>query len=429
MTNKVLRSMNRILVTLLTFALTFPMATKAQSTPPTCPRDGHSVYFVNGVANTSEDAFLSALQLSSAIIDSELFSEEQKANLKISYLYNPSVGPVGDIIEAARQLGAGLRAAVASALIQAMLAAAAGTDIRFQSVDYQQRLREAIRASILRQVSTSDVRKIVEDAAPRIEADVKARKQVTIVAHSQGNLFANDIYDELRLRLTPDELASIKVVNVAPPTTRIIDNLYILNASDTIISPPLSPFPTFRLDNFPVDGTPVQRFIDWTGHSFVATYLSTTPGLNSSNERETLRGQSMKAVAQAFSRGNSALDSSCESPGGFSNQTLNCRRNADGSVRISGLYAAALAPGEQITVAAWPTQYLSSTEGSCRTPIYDFPNNQSNGISAEYLTSSCSPTAGLILNPTFFATCYNPLGGETRNIWISLNANASSRLE
>ncbi|NMV39653.1 hypothetical protein [Ralstonia insidiosa] len=127
--------------------------------------------------------------------------------------------------------------------------------------------------------------------------------------------------------------------------------------------------------------------------------------------------------------GSSGCNDLGPSPGGFSMQSLACKRNTDGSAAITGLYAADLQPGEQITVAAWSTEYLSTMpHGTCDSPTYAFPDKRQFGIPGEYIGSNCTPPDGLELQPSYFATCHNPLSGIPRNIWVTLNGGVSSTL-
>lgn len=127
--------------------------------------------------------------------------------------------------------------------------------------------------------------------------------------------------------------------------------------------------------------------------------------------------------------GSSGCETLGPSPGGFSLYDLACKRNASGSASVTGLYSAELAPGEQITVAAWSTEFLtSSPSDTCSNPTYTFPDDRRFGIPGEYIDASCTPPDGLSLNPVRFAACHNPLSGTTRNIWTRLKGNVSSTL-
>lgn len=118
------------------------------------------------------------------------------------------------------------------------------------------------------------------------------------------------------------------------------------------------------------------------------------------------------------------------SPGGFSNIDLACKRNSDGSATVTGLYAAELLPGEQITAIAWTTEYSTgiSNPGTCSSPAYKFPDNRKYGLNGEYLESSCIPFDGLNPKSPYYAQCHNPLAGQPRNIWVKVNGGISAAL-
>jgi len=136
------------------------------------------------------------------------------------------------------------------------------------------------------------------------------------------------------------------------------------------------------------------------------------------------------ANSGAVISGSTGCETLGPSPGGFNLNSLACKKNANGSASITGLYSAGLTPGEQITVIAWSTEYLTgmTTPNACSSPTYAFPDNRKFGIPGEYISSSCTPPDGLSLNPATFATCHNPLGGSTRNIWTRLKGDVSSTL-
>lgn len=121
------------------------------------------------------------------------------------------------------------------------------------------------------------------------------------------------------------------------------------------------------------------------------------------------------------------LDIIRESPGGFTQLSLSCKRNANGTGSITGLYSAELEPGEQITTVAFTGRNLIGTGGGCSNPTYAQPA-QPPIPNGEYLNSACTPTEGLSLHPTSFATCHNPATSirVTRNIFVNVNSFVSA---
>lgn len=147
------------------------------------------------------------------------------------------------------------------------------------------------------------------------------------------------------------------------------------------------------------------------------------------NPIEALNKESLQSFGAPTSGGNDCDDLG-PSPGGFSNINLACKRDASGSAIVTGLYAAELLPGEQITVVAWSSEYFTGFTQPviCSSPTYDFPDKRQFGIPGEYLGSDCVPIDGLNLHPVYYATCHNSLAGQPRNIWIKVNSGVSGAL-
>ncbi|HMS26361.1 MAG TPA: hypothetical protein PKC80_03205 [Burkholderiaceae bacterium] len=120
-------------------------------------------------------------------------------------------------------------------------------------------------------------------------------KGMVFVAHSQGNFFANAAYAGMQ-GLTPP--VKIEVVHIAPPTSSLIGNNYILSNTDSVINKGLRALGTsLRPSNIDLGilsldpacfDTPVSPETppcadlayasvprgDWSGHGFLGTYLN-----------------------------------------------------------------------------------------------------------------------------------------------------------
>ncbi len=111
------------------------------------------------------------------------------------------------------------------------------------------------------------------------------------------------------------------------------------------------------------------------------------------------------------------------SAGGFSNISLSCKRNSDGTAQVTGLYSANLLPGEDILADSWPTQYLTGYTSDCQNPTYSAaPGGVGDFVNGEYLAADCTPSTGL--QPTTTG-CNNPQSGEPRNISVTVNTTVS----
>lgn len=74
------------------------------------------------------------------------------------------------------------------------------------------------------------------------------RRKVLAVAHSQGNLFLNEVYDRVKPSLTAE---SLRTVHVAPASATV-RGPYVLNSKDLVIgaSRPASGSPRHRMWTF-----------------------------------------------------------------------------------------------------------------------------------------------------------------------------------
>jgi len=101
----------------------------------------------------------------------------------------------------------------------------------------------------------------------QLDADAAAGQYFVLVAHSQGNLFMNQAYDHI---FPTVGAAGVKAVQIAVASTSLRGG-YVTSASDKIIQA-LAVTGAVPAANFILPSNPV----DWTGHAFVGTYLSTT---------------------------------------------------------------------------------------------------------------------------------------------------------
>ncbi|SDJ54346.1 hypothetical protein SAMN04487926_1617 [Paraburkholderia steynii] len=385
---------------------------------PNCPAAGYSVYYVNGVDNTPEDATLSAITLASLALPAALDSSIL-ARTKVRTIYNATDGIPLDLLESAGQVVTGTVTNTSAYLTAAWVGIFGGLFLPIPGLDgVLTKFVDSFRAAVTKVISSASVSKVLNDAVPKIVADLNSGRVVVVIAHSQGNYYANQIYDAVNSQVQPSRMPLLRIVNVASPTSLHISGLYVLNSTDVITGLNKEPI-TFTPDGISLLSTLSfnrDSFKDMLGHNFVTTYLSSVPGNGT-----TLLNQIVLAIQTAVSRGLIAAVENCPSGGGFSNVNLTCKRNPDGSALLSGLYTAELLPGEQITAVDWSAQYLSGSTGNCQTPTYAAPTG-ANLPPGDYSNTNCVPSAGLNLHPVYYATCHNPLSGVPRNIWVTLNS-------
>lgn len=170
------------------------------------------IYFGNGVGNgiaTHGEATSSLLKLFS-IVDAEL-TTEQSVMYDYKLAFNASPGTWQDIIEAARQtLGNEWPSVLASFLIgDTRILNLLPGDIRQQFNDFLN--NRAIQQLVAGNSSNHDV----ADHISSYNSDIGEGKKIVLVAHSQGNIFANLAFNDPDFRL--DYRQYFAIVPVASP--------------------------------------------------------------------------------------------------------------------------------------------------------------------------------------------------------------------
>jgi len=231
-----------------------------------CPDSGRTtVLYLNGVFKSVPEEVDDAARTVKAAIPTVLTWDWTTVDIRSEY--NPSDGKVGDLIESADQSASGLDwvqfwefflglkspspwfTDASLALIKAYSSLA--------SIDYKP----------IRDRMTSDVRK-----------EFALGRKVVLLAHSQGNFFANEVVGQL----TSAELKSVAIVSVANPDSRIatnvdghlevprvtlLEDLVVAAISAARMASGLDPAMLANSSNLP----DLSR--DWTGHDFLDTYF------------------------------------------------------------------------------------------------------------------------------------------------------------
>lgn len=233
-----------------------------------CAARGYTVAFVNGVMNTDVDAWLSWTLLRLAV--GEVHDDQP---VRWEYYHNPTDGFVSDLLESAKQKFRELGVTPAIELLWAILA---GDDQLLETAlgplnlppGTADLLVRALRAVV--GAAAARVAQIGPNPEPTIAAIVNAltvnlteRQKCLLVAHSQGNFFANAAVARIPQRLR----ASVGVVHVATPTAAL-SGPYTTSTKDLVIGP----IPTAAPANITLPFT--SR--DLLGHGFNEVYLHPT---------------------------------------------------------------------------------------------------------------------------------------------------------
>ncbi len=214
------------------------------------------VYFANGVNTSEDEAKENAKRLLYAYTRKStptIIEEFPSQNFKFLYAYNESRGLMKDLLETINQkvdetggLTAGeilnlidLSTDALSIAIKELSTATGGgrivVNIAVDAVNkagdvYIDYLKEdAAGASKYYENITS------QDYIQKFTADLLEGKRVILVAHSQGNLFANKAVEEI-IRRNPEFADNIGIVGVANPAGRIANgNPYVTAHDDRVI--------------------------------------------------------------------------------------------------------------------------------------------------------------------------------------------------
>jgi len=229
---------------------------KRARTPKTkaaCGEGDTTIYFGNGVWNDFAGAQQS---LDTLIIAVKGFLPPSELNtVSFSLAFNPSEGQLADLWEAVRQ--------DIQTDFSRFLRILGGIELMpdfFQNA-LRNRVAQADRDAVLNN-------SVLQRHVNHYQREILEGNKVVLVAHSQGNFYANQAY----VNLSPDEQRSFGIVAVATPDGFIAGNgPYTTSIKDTVIDAYIllvgpAKFPNI---NNPFNGD------DKSGHMFTTSYLRT----------------------------------------------------------------------------------------------------------------------------------------------------------
>lgn len=186
-----------------------------------CEGGGYSVFYINGVGASQSAAEVSRAQLQALI--GPQFEGERVA---FRYLHNQTHWYVRDVLEATLQL---INEQIGGRL-EFLFAILSGTNALLErlislwepSIPQLRSIVGQIRATVLNRTATfvGQEVQLTEQQLANFSSEVYNRlssgDRVLIVAHSQGNLFANEMIRRIRPTLTSESLG---VVHIATPSS------------------------------------------------------------------------------------------------------------------------------------------------------------------------------------------------------------------
>lgn len=277
-----------------------------------CVPSGYLVGFFNGVFNTH----LMAVNSLEAIKMKDLSTEANHEQIDYELFYNASgldrngATRLEDVVEAFSQRVGEQEASIKEryelfweiitghtgansiwSRVSATLASAANLLTSLENYF----VNEAAKA-LINVVSSPPTLSNYEEHRRIIDSYISQHKKVVLVAHSQGNLFMNEVY-KYAIKANPS--LPLKVVHIAPASANMYGE-YTLADLDLVIN-------AVRLTG-PVPSNNVllprpnlrPEAVDWSGHMLVETYLTETLPPHDSVEKELKAAvSSVQVAAQA----------------------------------------------------------------------------------------------------------------------------------
>jgi len=224
--------------------------------------------FFNGVYNTDDDAEASARRLSLT------------GGKKPILFYNHSYGLIPDLVEAYDQTMAEMPPATRRPnngdLFNEFLNGDTGilkavAEVNPEIMNAVRKFRSAIPEKERKAIVLTETMADYTEHNQQLKALLNRTHRAILIAHSQGNLFANHAYDQVG----KERQKRIGIIHVAPPTA-VLHGKYVLSNHDTVINLiRLSGRATTLPANVEI---PLLNIDSWlSGHGFVEVYLN--PGL------------------------------------------------------------------------------------------------------------------------------------------------------
>ncbi len=272
---------------------------------------GAILYYLNGV----NKPIPSQVAVDSRILGREVSLKNMSGYKETSYLYNPSDTIVMDVLwELASQMTARRNASIVDTFVQAGLSAwGMVTDMTDAE---KEQVRNKIATAVLQynlsttftvNGSSTTTAELVKSFENTVAGQLRNGNKVIIVSHSQGNMFANDVYTAINADLNQDISRGLAVVNVGNAAAKASSGLYVTGTQDLVINVAARALAATigaqqpMAANFDAAGA---WSIDSTGHGFTEIYLSHALPSGTS-DANSLASKTLSLIQQAI---NVAID-------------------------------------------------------------------------------------------------------------------------
>ena len=218
-------------ISLLLACLIFSGKAVAANCNDSVYQKGTAIYFINGILNDEEGAYESLYALEGKLTD--LQNNSEPVSFGLSYNENESI--YTQVIELAAQHDPDLWKEVVGGLDKLPSTSTAGHIIK----NY---ITNKISSDIDKTNTTKD--SDLEEFAREYKEKIDDCYKVLVVAHSQGNFYANKAYDRLLNEDGIDRTDSFKIVSIANPDNEVGgDGYYTTLTNDIIQNVPASKTP------------------------------------------------------------------------------------------------------------------------------------------------------------------------------------------
>ncbi|MBI2518961.1 MAG: hypothetical protein HYV97_01025, partial [Bdellovibrio sp.] len=244
-----------------------------------CSKNGTDVYYLNGIKAYADQAGASKEHLRDRVVRQHKAEIDYWEKTDVKLMYNPTQGIIFDLSEF---MGQKLQEAGVSnvgrnlaKLIFQSNSITYGVNRALTDVKQLKNAQLEFDTSLILGHQDVELPTLI-NARNLLKQSFDAGRKVIVVSHSQGNLFANQLYD--MISVDPDFLEFLPIygnLQIATPATAILtpNGDYITLAEDMVISK----LPTARPANFQLSdyilGTTYFAG-DFTGHGMSEIYLS-----------------------------------------------------------------------------------------------------------------------------------------------------------
>lgn len=254
-----------------------PTFARAAQTFTACDT-GSVIFYINGVNKPNEqEVGIAARKLHAKLT---LYASGQGVK-DVLPLFNPSDGLMMDVLsELARQKAGERNAAFADMFVQVGLAA--WGFVSSLSKDDQDQIRARVAGAVGSSALKTSSIELIEKFRGQVVETLNNGNKTILLGHSQGNMFANEVYDSVRANQPQNVYKGLAVVNVANPASRAPSNLYVTIVQDLVINllargqavGLTGQLPTYQpmLPNFDAGIAALGK--DATGHGFTEVYMA-----------------------------------------------------------------------------------------------------------------------------------------------------------